>query len=137
MTVGNISKKKINVVAAIIFADDGRILIAQRSANDSSGGKWEFPGGKIQPGETSEQALHREIEEELGIALKSAHFWKATEHAYEHIDVHLDFYRCSVAEGAPIVMNVHQRIEWVTIKDAKAYDFLEADVGILDELAEA
>lgn len=132
--LGNVSKKKVNVAVAIIFSDDNRILIAQRSQTGPFPGKWEFPGGKIQQHETPEHALRREIHEELDVKLDKVEFWKTSTHAYPELEVHLKFFLCTIDGSQELKLLVHQQLKWVTLEEAKIYDFLEADIEALDSL---
>ena len=89
------------VVAAVLFKPDGSYLLAQRPAGKAYAGYWEFPGGKVEPGESLEQAIRREIREELDIEVISAHPWLTRTHVYEHASVRLHFMRVREWRGTP------------------------------------
>lgn len=89
------------VVAAVIFNADGSYLLAQRPAGKAYAGYWEFPGGKVEPGESLEQAIRREIREELGLDILSAYPWLTRTHVYEHASVRLHFMRVREWRGTP------------------------------------
>ena len=122
----------INVVAAIIKKNN-KYLIAQRNRNKHMGLKWEFPGGKVDNNETFEEALSREINEELSIDINIHK--KFTEEKYKDtkIDVILHYYLCSEKSGT-IKLNEHENIAWVEKKEFNNYDFAEGDGNILDLL---
>ncbi len=92
------SRPAIEVSAAIIFRD-GKLLIAQRHTASHLGGLWEFPGGKREPGETSEQCLVREIREELGVEISVGELFEEVSHTYPEKSVHLKFFFCQVISG--------------------------------------
>ena len=90
------------VAAAVIFAADGRVLLAQRPSGKAYAGYWEFPGGKIEPGESPRQALIRELGEELGIAVRRAEPWLVQRYRYPHAHVELHFFRVFEWDGEPV-----------------------------------
>ena len=92
-------KRKIEVVAAVIF-DEKKILVSQRDGGDMAG-RWEFPGGKIEAGETHEQALKREIMEELGIIISVDSFLLTIEYDYPEFHLVMHCYQCAILFGAP------------------------------------
>jgi 8-oxo-dGTP diphosphatase len=91
----------VQVVAAVLLRDDGSFLLAQRPSGKVYAGYWEFPGGKVEPGETAEEALARELHEELGIEVRQAYPWIVRRHVYEHATVDLNFFRVTRFEGEP------------------------------------
>lgn len=91
----------VEVAVAILVRPDGAVLLAQRPAHKVYGGWWEFPGGKIEPGEAPEQALARELREELGVAVERAVPWITRTHRYEHAEVRLRFFRVFAWKGVP------------------------------------
>ena len=130
--------KIIEVGCAIIRAKRGegaeaRLLIAQRKHKDFLGGYWEFPGGKIECGETIEQCLVREIKEELGVQVKAAEFFCVREHAYPQKTVRLHFYFCDWVSGEPAALDC-QDFRWIHPKEMKDYAFIPADTDIIEEL---
>ncbi|MBS56772.1 MAG: NUDIX hydrolase [Rickettsiales bacterium] len=125
-------KKSTHVVAAII-KKDAHFLIVQRNKNKHLGLKWEFPGGKVNANEEFEEALKREIKEELNISIKI--YEKIAEEGYkdEKIDIILHYYLCSQKNGT-IKLNEHENLAWVEKKDFKKYNFAEGDGNILSSL---
>lgn len=124
--------KTLEVTAAII-RHNGKILICQRPANKHCGLLWEFPGGKIEAGETGEQCVIRECQEELGVTLNVEQ--KLTDITYEYPDriIYLHFYLCSIASGI-IEKNEHNALEWVSHDELDRYEFCPADEEIISEL---
>lgn len=101
----------VDVAVAVVQRSDGRVLLAERPAHKVSGGYWEFPGGKFNAGENPEQALARELHEEIGIELDIAHRWLTYEHAYSNKVVRLHFFRVTAWHGTPRG-NEGQRVSW-------------------------
>ena len=126
--------KNLEVVAGLIF-DQGRVLVCQRKLQSSFALKWEFPGGKVEPGEEPESALRRELREELGIEAGLVNEISRHEHCYPKIvKVNLRFFR--VADYSGEVKNlVFQQIKWVPIQELMRMDFLEADLPLVRKLA--
>jgi 8-oxo-dGTP diphosphatase len=122
-------------VAAAVIEKDGKILIARRKQGDTHSGKWEFPGGKLDPGETPEACLKRELREELGIETEAGPFLCSIRFAYRHMAVELLFYKTSYVSGE-ITLHEHDRIEWVSPEALTDFDFLEADRPVLERLKE-
>jgi 8-oxo-dGTP diphosphatase len=127
--------KRVRVVAALI-ADDRdpqRFLVQQRLADKSRANLWEFPGGKVEPGETDAEALAREAREELDVALEvNEHLWD-TVHTYADLTVELVLYRSRITGGTPKALGA-QAICFATAKEMKALPFCEADLPLLDVL---
>ena len=98
-------------VGILVRADDGALLLSTRPAGKPYAGYWEFPGGKIEAGETVEQALRRELHEELGITIAAAQPWKVTEHDYPHARVRLHWCKVSDWQGA-FEMREGQAMRW-------------------------
>lgn len=99
--VVDVTRKHTEVVVGILIRDaDGALLLSTRPAGKPYAGYWEFPGGKIEQGESVEQALRRELEEELGITISGAEVWKVTEHDYPHALVRLHWCKVRAWEGA-------------------------------------
>lgn len=101
----------VDVAVAVVQRSDGRVLLAERPQHKVSGGYWEFPGGKFNAGENPEQALARELHEEIGIELDTAHRWMTYEHAYPNKIVRLHFFRVTAWHGTPRG-NEGQRVSW-------------------------
>lgn len=123
--------KTLEVTAAII-RQSGKILICQRPAEKNCGLLWEFPGGKIEAGETGEQCIVRECQEELGITLNVER--ELTDITYEYPDrtVHLHFFLCSIADGDP-ENKEHNRFAWITLDEIEQYEFCPADDKMLSQ----
>jgi 8-oxo-dGTP diphosphatase len=122
------------VVAALLRRQD-QLLICQRGPQQAMALKWEFPGGKIEPGETSEQALARELEEELGIRAEIGAFVTKVEHTYRNGGVvALEFFEVQSYEG-DIENRIFHQIRWERLANLPKYDFLAADHGLVRDLA--
>ena len=127
----NLSKIQ-NVVAAIIKKNN-LYLIAQRNRNKHLGLKWEFPGGKVNPNETFEKALSREIKEELSISILIHNKIAEENFKDEKINVKLHYFICTHTSGL-ITLNEHENFAWVEKKDFNNYDFAEGDRDIISLL---
>lgn len=116
------------IVAAVI-ACDGRYLIGKRPAEGLLGGLWEFPGGKVRPGETHQDALVRECREELGVAVRPGGLIATVKHAYTHFRITLNAYRCSIAENRkiPVRSAAHTELRWVSPAEFDDYAFPKAN----------
>ena len=124
------------VVAAVIEREDRRILIGQRRRHDTWPLKWEFPGGKVEEGETPEAALARELNEELGVTLKKYAEIARVTHQYGETSEQLEirFFAAEIAEGA-ILAKPFEQIAWVLPKELGEYDFLAANARLVANLA--
>ena len=122
------------VVAALIWRD-GEFLICQRPAHKARGLLWEFVGGKVEPGETKEDALIRECREELDITLSVGDIFMEVDHVYPDITVHLTLFHTAIAEGEPQMLE-HCDLKWITPAETKDFDFCPADVEILERIVE-
>ena len=124
------------VVAAVIERSDRRFLIGQRKRNDTSPLKWEFPGGKVEPGETPEAALARELKEELAVKLQRCMPIGRTVHKYAATPEELEilFYAVEIAESE-ITPRAFEQIAWVLPKELGAFDFLAANAQLVAQLA--
>ncbi|HVS76706.1 MAG TPA: 8-oxo-dGTP diphosphatase MutT [Steroidobacteraceae bacterium] len=114
------------VVAAAIFDASGRILIAERPAGKHMAGRWEFPGGKVAPGESEQAALARELEEELGIEVSAARPMMRLTHRYPDREVELSLWVVERYRGEPRPLD-GQRLKWVERAGLPGEDILEAD----------
>lgn len=120
------------VVAALICAD-GRFLICRRPAHKARGLLWEFVGGKVEPGESKEEALVRECREELGVTVEVGDVFMEVTHQYPDITVHLTLFSASIREGVPQKLE-HQDIRWITAAEMGEFSFCPADREILEKL---
>ena len=123
------------VVAALIW-DQGKFMICQRPAHKARGLLWEFVGGKVEPGETKEQALIRECREELAITLDVGEIFMDVIHKYPDLTVHLTLFNASIQTGIPQKLE-HNDIRWITVDEINLYDFCPADEGILIRLKQS
>ena len=120
------------VVAALIW-DKDRFMICQRPAHKARGLLWEFVGGKVERGETKEDALVRECREELAVRISVGDLFMDVTHEYPDVTVHLTLFNASVAEGVPQKLE-HNDIQWITPAEIPDYDFCPADEEILAEI---
>ena len=124
--------KRIEVVAAIIHDADGRIFATQRGYGEFKD-YWEFPGGKIEPGETPEQALKREIWEELETRIEVERFVTTVEYDYPAFHLTMHCYWCSVESGS-LTLKEHEAARWLAPTQLRSVNWLPADLSILDFL---
>ncbi len=123
------------VVAALIW-EGSRFMICQRPAHKARGLLWEFVGGKVEHGETKEQALVRECREELAVTVSVGSSFAEVTHEYPDLTVHLTLFHAAIAEGIP-QMREHNDIRWITADEIPQYDFCPADQPILEKLRAA
>lgn len=128
------NSKITDVVAALIWEKD-RFLICQRPAHKARGLLWEFVGGKLEPGESRQQALIRECQEELGIEIAVGDVFMEVVHEYPDLLVRLTLFHATIASGVPQMLE-HNDLRWITVKEIPQYDFCPADVDILKKLME-
>ena len=122
------------VVAALIW-DKDKFMICQRPAHKARGLLWEFVGGKVEPGETKEQALIRECQEELAVTLSIGDVFMDVVHEYPDLTVHLTLFNAVILEGIPKKLE-HNDIKWITPSEISNYEFCPADVEILKKITE-
>ena len=124
--------KTILVSAVALIDIDGRVLLAQRPEGKSMAGLWEFPGGKVEPGETPEHALIRELHEELGVDTWQSCLAPLTfaSHSYDDFHLLMPLFACRKWEGTPIAKE-GQTLKWVLPKDLRNYPMPEADVPLI------
>lgn len=122
----------VEVVAALI-RDNDKILICQRPENKARALLWEFVGGKVEKGETKEQALVRECREELNVTLAVGDVFAEVTHEYPDITVHLTLFNATIASGVPEKIE-HNDVRWVSVSELKNYEFCPADEEILKRL---
>jgi mutator protein MutT len=128
-------KSATEVVAALIW-DKDKFMICQRPEYKARGMMWEFVGGKVEPGETKEQALVRECREELAVTIRVGGEFMDVVHEYPDLTVHLTLLHASIAEGVPQKLE-HNDIRWITADEIPYYEFCPADAAILKRLQDA
>jgi 8-oxo-dGTP diphosphatase len=126
-------RRNIRVVAALI-RQGGKVLLTQRKPGRHLGLSWEFPGGKVEAGESDEQALMRELQEELGVTVSVGTRCFETRHSYGTREMHLLVYRCRLLEGEPRALDVNA-VEWVEEIRVQEREFLPADLPLVHGLA--
>ena len=124
----------VEVVAALIWQGD-KFMICQRPVHKARGLLWEFVGGKVEQGETKEQALIRECKEELDVCLSVDDIFMEITHEYPDITVHLTLFNATIADGEPQKLE-HNDIKWITPSDIPNYAFCPADAEILRKIKE-
>ena len=124
----------VDVVAALIWQGE-KFMICQRPSHKARGLLWEFVGGKVEAGETREQALIRECREELGVLLSVGDLFMDVTHKYPDIVVHLSLFHATIAKGEVQKLE-HNDIQWITPEEIPNYDFCPADVEILQKIRE-
>ena len=129
--------KTLLVAAVALIDQDGRVLLAQRPNGKSMAGLWEFPGGKVETGETPEAALIRELEEELGIKSRKSCLAPLTfaSHAYDEFHLLMPLFACRKWEGIPIARE-KQALKWVRKQDLRSYKMPAADIPLVPILYE-
>lgn len=125
--------KTIHVVGAAIERQ-GRCLVAQRGLRQSHAGKWEFPGGKVEDGELPQDALRREIEEELGLTIRVGASLGVGTASYSGGQVVLEVYAASLV-GGTLELREHAQVVWATVDELEQFDWSEADVPIVAPVA--
>lgn len=127
--------KTVHVAAACLIDSDGRILLAQRPEGKSMAGLWEFPGGKIEAGETPEYALMRELEEELGIETRPCCFTPIAyaSHCYDNFHLSMPLFACRTWRGH-IIPKENQTFKWVRTSELSDYPMPEADIPLVSIL---
>lgn len=124
----------VEVVAALIW-DNGKFLICQRPAHKARALLWEFVGGKVEPSESKEQALIRECQEELAVALSVGDVFTDVVHKYPDITIHLTLFNAVIADGIPQKLE-HNDIRWISPAEIPLYNFCPADTEILKRITE-
>ena len=123
----------INVVAGIIRNNDNKILIAQRNIKKSQGGLWEFPGGKIENDETMEEAIVREIKEELDMDIVFESYFDEKKYIYPEKEINLIALNCRII-GEKYKVLEHEKVEWITVEEFDNFEFAPADVYFVNKL---
>ncbi len=116
-------------VTAAIIVESGRVLLARRALNQKLAGFWEFPGGKVEPGETLQACLERELLEELSLKCKAGEELIRTEYIYDHGIFNLIAFATTIISGR-IELSVHDQFKWVAINELLAYQLAPADIPI-------
>jgi len=126
--------KPIQVVAAVIIRDD-KTLCVQRGKHirDYVSLKWEFPGGKIESGENREQALRREIREELDVEIGNLEYFTTVKHAYPDFHLVMHVYNCLILKGEPLLKE-HVALKWLRVEELDQLDWAAADIPIVEKL---
>ncbi|MDP2915343.1 MAG: (deoxy)nucleoside triphosphate pyrophosphohydrolase [Candidatus Aminicenantes bacterium] len=117
-------------VTAAVIEKDGAVLIARRKKTDRFGGVWEFPGGKLEPGEIPEDGLRRELKEELGVETSVGPFLGGFPYVSAHFAIELLAFRVIIL-GGEIVLNDHDEIRWVRTADLGDFDFAKPDLPLV------
>lgn len=125
--------KTVRVVAAIIIHED-KIFATQRGYGEFKDG-WEFPGGKIEPGETPQEALVREIKEELDIEIEVKDFLETVEYDYPEFHLSMDCFFCTIRSGE-LVLKEHEAAKWLTAERLESVGWLPADKGLVEGIRE-
>jgi len=123
----------IDVVCGVIRDDEGRYLACQRPDGKHLAGLWEFPGGKVEQGESPQQALIRELQEELGITVQVGRPFAPVTYDYKTVIIRLLPFLCEIGEGAPHA-HEHSALEWCAMEDFPKLPWAEADLPILAEI---
>ena len=126
---------KITEVVAALIWDDDKFMICQRPAHKARGLLWEFVGGKVESGETKEQALIRECSEELAVTISVGDVFMDVTHEYPDLTVHLTLFNTTIFEGEPQKLE-HNDIKWITPSEIPNYEFCPADEEILIKICE-
>ena len=126
------ARKRIEVVAGILLKE-GRVLATRRAKGEFKGG-WEFPGGKIEPGESPEAALARELREELAVEVSVGPLFCVVEHDYPAFHLSMRCFPCKIASGEPILLE-HDSAKWLAPSELRSVEWLPADVSVVERLA--
>ena len=129
-------KESITEVVAALIWDGGRFLICQRPAHKTRGLLWEYVGGKVEPGETKQQALARECREELDIAVSVGEVFMEVTHEYPDMTVHLTLFDCEISGGEMKLLE-HNDARWILPAEIPAFDFCPADEEINKKIMKA
>ncbi len=126
-------RKRTLVVAGLMVRGDGRVLITQRRADQALPLQWEFPGGKVEPGEAPVAALPRELAEEIGVTVEVGRIWDVLFHAYPAFDRVMLVYACRIVDGEARPVEV-AAVEWVPPAELSRWDILPADRPLVERL---
>ncbi|MCH5271152.1 MAG: 8-oxo-dGTP diphosphatase MutT [Lachnospiraceae bacterium] len=128
------TRKRIEVVAAIIL-DQGKIFATQRGYGEFKDG-WEFPGGKMEQGETPEQALKREIREELDVEIEVGQLFDTVEYDYPSFHLTMHCFLCTIKSGE-LVLKEHEAAKWLDKESLNSVEWLPADLDLIEKLGNA
>jgi 8-oxo-dGTP diphosphatase len=131
--MSDLPRKRTLVVAGLIARADGCVLITQRRADQALPLQWEFPGGKVEPGEAPVSALGRELSEEIGVTVEVGRIWDVLFHAYPTFDLVMLVYACRIVEGEPRAVEVAD-VAWVAPGELPRWDILPADRPLVGRL---
>ena len=130
-----VTKTPLPVVCAVIEDGSGRVLVAQRPAHKHLALKWEFPGGKVEPGESPEAALHRELREELGCEVAALRALPRSTHDYGSVVIEMIPFVCRLAsDSAAPLAHEHVALRWVAKRELLSLDLAPADVPVVNSL---
>ncbi|AOY57313.1 hydrolase, NUDIX family [Desulfococcus multivorans] len=129
-------KSKMKIVTAAIIENNGKVLLTRRSRGQALGGRWEFPGGKLEEGESLQQCLEREIQEELSVKIKAGDIFDESVFHYEKGTIRLVAIHAELLQE-DIQLSVHDKFDWVEKKLLGTYDFAPADIPIAKKLQES
>jgi 8-oxo-dGTP diphosphatase len=124
----------VGLVTAALIRDERKILIAQRGRTQRFGHQWEFPGGKLQSGETVEHCCRREILEELNLEIRVEELFCTVHHSYPDFQIELLAFWCTITGGS-LTVREHEQVRWVTVEEMGQYDFVGADLRVIAALA--
>ncbi|WP_300393983.1 (deoxy)nucleoside triphosphate pyrophosphohydrolase [Fusobacterium sp.] len=127
-------KKIVKVVGAIIINEDDKILCTLRNKNKSLGNMWEFPGGKIEPGETLEEALKRELKEELELNVNSLTFFTNVVKEYENFIIDLTCFKCKILNNETYILKEHQAALWLNKENLSSLVWVPTDYPVVENL---
>ncbi len=122
-------------VAAAVFIENGKVFCAQRKDSGEAAKMWEFPGGKIEQGETPEEALVREIQEELLIKIRVEDFVTTVNHQYISFSITMHAFICTILEGS-ITLTEHLDSRWLSVSELNSVEWAPADVPIVEKIRE-
>jgi len=120
-------------VTAAIILKDKKVLIAQRAPDDNLSSKWEFPGGKLEPGETPQECLKREIQEEFDVDVEVSDFFAESIYEYNSGTIKLMAFWCKWISG-DFILKVHSQIVWANYSELDLYDYAPADIPLVEKL---
>lgn len=123
------------IVTAAIIVDNGRVMITRRREGEKLAGSWEFPGGKVESGETLQSCLARELKEELGLDAEIGAVLAESDYEYEHGAIRLIALRAHILNGTP-ALTVHDKLEWVRPEDLLGFPMAAADIPIAKRLVD-